>query len=271
MQSDRPSNVENLRQAAKACVVLSPLLGLTWAFGILSVTNAGLVFQYIFTILNSLQVTHELFLLDAFVNEAGTASIIINVRAPTNLPFARTSLPHRLHKWNPTVLPNCESCAWPNCLSFQRRVSLARNSSQFGSTYAFHLRTDTACRLWQIVSVLSFWCWRRTRCSALAVDCMNDLHSKDTARLTLGCAFQFGSVSKRYNKHLPNLFFSVRTVSYGNLFDPLQFRALVLCTQANNWSRKNAVRNSKYSARTRLKRCISKKKLTDLPITEKKI
>ncbi|XP_044181264.1 adhesion G protein-coupled receptor L4-like [Acropora millepora] len=55
MQSDRPSNVENLRQAAKACVVLSPLLGMTWAFGILSVTNAGLIFQYIFTILNSLQ------------------------------------------------------------------------------------------------------------------------------------------------------------------------------------------------------------------------
>ncbi|XP_015773520.1 PREDICTED: adhesion G protein-coupled receptor L4-like isoform X8 [Acropora digitifera] len=55
MQSDRPSNIENLRQAAKACVVLSPLLGITWAFGILSVTNAGLIFQYIFTILNSLQ------------------------------------------------------------------------------------------------------------------------------------------------------------------------------------------------------------------------
>ncbi|XP_067048242.1 adhesion G protein-coupled receptor E3-like [Acropora muricata] len=55
MQSDRLSNIENLRQAAKACVVLLPLLGMTWAFGILSVTNAGLIFQYIFTILNSLQ------------------------------------------------------------------------------------------------------------------------------------------------------------------------------------------------------------------------
>ncbi|KAK2560001.1 Adhesion G-protein coupled receptor D1, partial [Acropora cervicornis] len=69
MQSDRASNVENLRQAAKACVVLSPLLGMTWVFGILSVTTAGLVFQYIFTILNSLQVTYELLLLIAFVVE----------------------------------------------------------------------------------------------------------------------------------------------------------------------------------------------------------
>ena len=212
MQSNRPSNVESLRQAAKACVVLSPLLGMTWAFGILSVTNAGLVFQYIFTILNSLQVIYKLLLLVAFVTEVGIASITINVRALTNLTFARTSLLHRLHKWNPTVLPNWESCAWPNCLSFQGRVSLARSSSQFGSTYAFHLRTDTAYQMWQIVSVLSFWCRRRTRCSALAVDCMNDPHSKDTARLTLWCAFQFGSVSKRYNKrHLTNLFFSVRT------------------------------------------------------------
>ena len=69
MQSDRASNVEKLRQAAKACVVLSPLLGMTWVFGILSVTNASVVFQYIFTILNSLQVTYELLLLVAFVAE----------------------------------------------------------------------------------------------------------------------------------------------------------------------------------------------------------
>ena len=152
MQSDRLSNVENLRQAAKACVVLSPLLGMTWAFGILSVTNAGLIFQYIFTILNSLQVTYELLLLVAFVTEVGIASIIINVRALTNLPFARTSLPHLLRKWNPSVLPNWERCAWPNCLSFQRRVSLVKNSS----TDAFHLKTDPACQLWQMVNVFSF-------------------------------------------------------------------------------------------------------------------
>ncbi|KAK2560006.1 Adhesion G protein-coupled receptor L4, partial [Acropora cervicornis] len=54
MQSNKAPNAEKLRQAAKACVVLSPLLGMTWAFGILSVTNAGIVFQYIFIVLNSL-------------------------------------------------------------------------------------------------------------------------------------------------------------------------------------------------------------------------
>ncbi|CAH3188380.1 unnamed protein product, partial [Porites lobata] len=56
MRSGKTSELEKVRQGVKACVVLFPLLGLTWVFGILSVTDAGLVFQYIFTILNSLQV-----------------------------------------------------------------------------------------------------------------------------------------------------------------------------------------------------------------------
>ena len=44
------------RQSLKACAVLAPLLGFTWMFGVLTVTDVGLVFQYIFTVLNSLQV-----------------------------------------------------------------------------------------------------------------------------------------------------------------------------------------------------------------------
>ncbi|CAH3182923.1 unnamed protein product, partial [Porites lobata] len=55
MQSGKTSEVEKVRKGVKACAVLFPLLGLTWVFGILSVTDAGLVFQYIFTIFNSLQ------------------------------------------------------------------------------------------------------------------------------------------------------------------------------------------------------------------------
>ncbi|CAH3182936.1 unnamed protein product [Porites lobata] len=55
MQADKTPHLERVRQGVKACVVLFPLLGLTWVFGVLSVTDAGLVFQYIFTIFNSLQ------------------------------------------------------------------------------------------------------------------------------------------------------------------------------------------------------------------------
>jgi len=52
-----PGNIETnmVRQSLKACAVLSPLLGFAWMFGILTVTRAGLVFQYMFAILNSLQ------------------------------------------------------------------------------------------------------------------------------------------------------------------------------------------------------------------------
>ena len=56
MQANNTSELERVRQGAKACVVLFPLLGMTWVFGVLSVTDAGLALQYIFTILNSLQV-----------------------------------------------------------------------------------------------------------------------------------------------------------------------------------------------------------------------
>ena len=107
MQSERAFNVEKLRQAAKACVVLSPLLGMTWVFGILSVTNAGVVFQYVFTIVNALQVTYELLVSVAFVAEAHIARIVINVRALTNLPHVKTGQPDRpFRKWNPTILSN---------------------------------------------------------------------------------------------------------------------------------------------------------------------
>ena len=56
MPKDKTSQLEKVTASFKACVVLSPLLGVTWLFGVLSITEAGLAFQYIFTILNSLQV-----------------------------------------------------------------------------------------------------------------------------------------------------------------------------------------------------------------------
>ena len=56
VKSPETSELERMKNGAKACAVLFPLLGMTWVFGVLSVTDAGLTFQYIFTILNSLQV-----------------------------------------------------------------------------------------------------------------------------------------------------------------------------------------------------------------------
>ena len=46
----------HFRAAVKACIVLFPLLGITWLFGLLSMARAGVVSQYVFTVLNSIQV-----------------------------------------------------------------------------------------------------------------------------------------------------------------------------------------------------------------------
>jgi len=55
LQEPNPSTLKTVKKGLKACIILSPLLGLTWVFGLLAVMDAGLVFQYIFTILNSAQ------------------------------------------------------------------------------------------------------------------------------------------------------------------------------------------------------------------------
>ena len=44
------------RSAMKATVVLLPLLGVTWVFGLLAVNRNLSIFAWIFTVLNSLQV-----------------------------------------------------------------------------------------------------------------------------------------------------------------------------------------------------------------------
>ncbi|XP_058954251.2 adhesion G-protein coupled receptor D1 isoform X2 [Pocillopora verrucosa] len=52
MQSNKLSRVKT---TVKACIVLFPLLGVTWLFGLLSMINSSVTSQYIFTLLNSLQ------------------------------------------------------------------------------------------------------------------------------------------------------------------------------------------------------------------------
>jgi len=49
-------DVNPFRSLLKAAVIFVPLLGSTWVFGILSVNEDTVVFAWIFTILNSLQV-----------------------------------------------------------------------------------------------------------------------------------------------------------------------------------------------------------------------
>lgn len=44
------------RLTAKAVAVLLPILGTSWVFGVLAVSDRALVFQYMFAVLNSLQV-----------------------------------------------------------------------------------------------------------------------------------------------------------------------------------------------------------------------
>ena len=61
---------------------------------------------------------------------------------------------------------------------------------------------------------------------------------------------------QRYNKHLTNLVFSVRTISYGSSFFPLRFMARALCTWAINRRGKNSVCNLRYGPQTRLVRGI---------------
>ncbi|XP_077993992.1 adhesion G-protein coupled receptor D1-like [Glandiceps talaboti] len=51
----KKSDVEKMKAGIRASLVLVPLLGLTWIFGILAVNEDTLLFQYIFTITNSLQ------------------------------------------------------------------------------------------------------------------------------------------------------------------------------------------------------------------------
>ncbi|CAH3166343.1 unnamed protein product [Porites lobata] len=55
MPSTRSRKFHALKTTVKACIVLFPLLGVTWLFGLLSLSKAGLVSQYVFTVLNTLQ------------------------------------------------------------------------------------------------------------------------------------------------------------------------------------------------------------------------
>lgn len=50
-----PGNTSQVRAGVKGMIVLLPLLGLTWVFGIMAINRNTTAFQYLFAILNSLQ------------------------------------------------------------------------------------------------------------------------------------------------------------------------------------------------------------------------
>ncbi|XP_006817911.1 uncharacterized protein LOC102804522 [Saccoglossus kowalevskii] len=52
---DKDGKYDHIKAAAKGALILLPLLGLSWAFGLMSVNKGLIVFQYLFAIFNSLQ------------------------------------------------------------------------------------------------------------------------------------------------------------------------------------------------------------------------
>ena len=49
------TQIEKVKAGVKASVVMFPLLGITWLFGLLSFSSETMSFKYLFAILNSLQ------------------------------------------------------------------------------------------------------------------------------------------------------------------------------------------------------------------------
>ncbi|XP_070535786.1 uncharacterized protein [Ptychodera flava] len=64
----KKSDTEKIRAGLRAAVILVPLLGLTWLFGLFAVNEAAVYFQYLFSIANSLQ-GFFIFLFHCFLNE----------------------------------------------------------------------------------------------------------------------------------------------------------------------------------------------------------
>ncbi|XP_031566368.1 adhesion G-protein coupled receptor D1-like [Actinia tenebrosa] len=52
------TKLQSVRSGIKSATVLLPILGIAWVFGILAVNTETIVFQYLFAIFNSLQVSY---------------------------------------------------------------------------------------------------------------------------------------------------------------------------------------------------------------------
>ena len=54
------------RRCTRSCLVLLPLLGITWMFGLLRLARIGIAFDYVFTVFNSIQVSSTLEIASVF-------------------------------------------------------------------------------------------------------------------------------------------------------------------------------------------------------------
>lgn len=80
--SHKPWFIYYSSSTLKTVVVLFPLLGITWVFGVLVFATKNVVFQYIFTVSNSLQVCINKYIL-AIAKLRYFVFVIINNRHDT--------------------------------------------------------------------------------------------------------------------------------------------------------------------------------------------
>lgn len=74
------SAVYNNRSIIKGTLILLPLLGLTWLFGLLTVNENTTVFAWIFTILNSFQVHMHVCIMPPIISVPISAPIELSFR-----------------------------------------------------------------------------------------------------------------------------------------------------------------------------------------------
>ncbi len=87
------------RQLFKATVILLPLLGLTWVFGLLSVNSSTIVFAWLFSIFNSLQGLF-VFIFHVLRSEKVCASFFSIFMSIDHFKFLGHKLPKAVQKEN---------------------------------------------------------------------------------------------------------------------------------------------------------------------------
>ena len=67
----------NYRTSIRGTLILTPLLGTTWIFGLFAIGDASILFQYIFVILNSMQGVFIFLIYCVFNKEVGLIKYLL--------------------------------------------------------------------------------------------------------------------------------------------------------------------------------------------------